>query len=180
MTEMGGTRKETELNNRFFKEFESRTTHIFQNIWKNCSEVEQTLLMLIALSIYNGRLHKNRQFDLSGIDLIFTQKERELNNLKEQGVIIKLEEQGVIIQKTNIENKRLQNVYSFTSSLMERFVIQEIWNTENFDIQKRQIVFLRLMSHEQVDKVTKLIEWLGQHKKELLSAFELSDRLLGG
>lgn len=162
MTEMGGTKKETDLNDIFFREFESNTRHIFQTIWKSCTEVEQTLLMLIALSISNGRLHKNRQFDLSGIDLIFTQRGRVLNNL---------EEQGVILHKINIENKQVQNVYSFTSSIMERFVIQEIWNTENSDIQKRQKVFLKLMSHEQVEKVTRFTNWLWQHK-ELISAIE--------
>ncbi|WP_246162605.1 hypothetical protein [Brasilonema sennae] len=159
------------INDEFFREFESNTRHIFQTIWENCCEEEQTLLMLIALSISNGRLHNNKQFDLSGIDLIFTQRERELKNL---------EEQGVIISKTSIENKQLKNVYDFTSSLMERFVIQEIWNTENFDIQKRQRVFLKLMSHEQVDKVTRFTNWLWQHKNELSSAVEISGRLLGG
>lgn len=161
----------TKINDEFFKEFETNTRHIFEIIWENCGEEEQTLLMLIALSISNGRLHKNKQFDLSGIDIIFTQRERELKNL---------EEQGVIICKTTIENKQVKTVYDFTSSLMERFVIQEIWNTENFDIQKRQRVFLKLMSHEQVDKVTKFTNWLWQHRNELSSILEISSRVVGG
>lgn len=171
MTQMNEPRQENELNERFFRDFETNTKHIFQNIWEICTEEEQTLLMLIALSISKGRLDKKRQFDLSGIDLIFTQRERELKNL---------EEQGVIIRETNIENKRVQNVYSFTSLLMEQFVIQEIWNTENSDIHKRQRIFLKLMSHEQVEKVTRFTNWLWQHKNELFSAAELSGRLFGG
>jgi hypothetical protein len=171
MTDNSGTNSASEFNKFFFKEFESNTRHIFQTIWRNCNEIEQTLLMLIALSISSGRLHKNKNFDLGGIDLIFTQHERELTNL---------EEQGIIVRKTNIENKRSQNVYSFTSSIMERFVIQEIWNTENTDIQNRQKVFLKLMSHEQVGKVTKVIQWLGENQKELLSVLETSSKLLVG
>ncbi|MBD2438988.1 ATP-binding protein [Nostoc sp. FACHB-110] len=159
-----------EFNQFFFKEFESNTRNIFEIIWSNCNEVEQTLLMLIALSISSGRLHKRKNFDLSGIDLIFTQHERELSNL---------EEQGIIIHKTNIENKRSPNIYTFTSTIMERFVIQEIWNTENTNIQNRQRVFLRLMSHEQVNKVTELVQWLGKHQKDIFSVLETSVKLLG-
>lgn len=171
MTNNGGISSAAEFNKFFFKEFESNTRHIFQAIWSSCDEIEQTLLMLIALSISSGRLHRNRNFDLSGIDLIFTQRERELTSL---------EEQGIIIRQTNIENKRSQNLYSFTSAIMERFVIQEIWNTENTNIQNRQKVFLKLMSHEQVGKITKVIQWLGENQKELFSVLETSGKLLGG
>lgn len=72
----------------FARSFESDTRQIFENIWARCSEVEQTLLMLMALSGLKGRLPQGR-YDLGGIDIIFSQKERELINLEEQGVIIR-------------------------------------------------------------------------------------------
>lgn len=143
----------------FAKEFEGTTQQIFQTIWERCSDIEQTLLMLMALSCLKGRLHKKRSFDLSGIDLIFTPRTRELTNL---------EEQGVIVSTSQTEKKD----YSFTSSLMERWVIQEIWNTDEPSLQNRQKVFLNLMSHEQAKNVTGAIRWLWQHKDEVPSTLE--------
>ncbi|WP_293047412.1 ATP-binding protein, partial [Moorena sp. SIO1F2] len=70
----------------FTRDFEATTLSIFETIWKRCSEVEQALLMLIALFKLNGRLHHNKHFDLKGIDVIFSQHQRELTNLVEQGV----------------------------------------------------------------------------------------------
>lgn len=143
----------------FARSFESDTRQIFENIWARCSEVEQTLLMLMALSGLKGRLPQGR-YDLGGIDIIFSQKERELINL---------EEQGVIIRSADRAGKK---VPSFTSSVMERWVIQELGNSNDASLQKRQKVFLNLMSHEQAKKVTDAIRWLWQHKDEIPSTLE--------
>jgi GTPase SAR1 family protein len=143
----------------FAREFENATRPIFQNIWQRCSEDEQTLLMLMALSDLKGRLYK-MHFDLSDIDFIFSQRERqEVLNLEEQGVIIRTVQSG-------------KTVYSFTSSIMELWVIQEVANTNEPSLQKRQKVFLNLMSHQQAEKVTKAIHWLWQHKNEAISILE--------
>ncbi|MDJ0796017.1 MAG: ATP-binding protein [Calothrix sp. MO_167.B12] len=144
----------------FIDEFERDTIQIFQNIWVRTDKVEQTLLMLIALSNLSGRLHKKKQFDLSGIDLIFSQKEQELS---------KLEEQGVIVHQINEQ----KTMYLFTSSIMERWVIQQIWNTDEESLKARQKEFLNLMSHQQAEKVKKTIRWLGQHKDDVISTLKL-------
>ncbi|BAY88255.1 MULTISPECIES: ATP-binding protein [unclassified Tolypothrix] len=147
----------------FARGFESDTKHIFQNIWQRCSEVEQTLLMLMALSGLKGRLHKKIKFDLSDIDLIFTQRVRELTNL---------EEQGIILRTKNANEQAEIREYAFTSSIMERWVIQEIWNTDEAELQKRKIVFLNLMSHQQLEKFTTAIHWVWKHKDEIPSTLE--------
>ena len=148
----------------FIRDFESSTKHIFQNIWQRCSEVEQTLLMLITLSHLKGRLYKKKNFDLSDIDLIFTQRDRELTYLEEQGVII-----HIIHTEKKVEKK----IYSFTSSIMERFVIQELWNTNEVSLKAREKVFLNLMNHQQAEQVTNAIRWISQHKDNIPSAFDL-------
>ncbi|MBD2203086.1 AAA-like domain-containing protein [Calothrix sp. FACHB-1219] len=147
----------------FAQNFESDTKQIFQNIWDRCSEVEQTLLMLMALSGLKGRLHKKIKFDMSDIDLIFTQKVRELTNL---------EEQGVITRTKNTNGQAEIREYSFTSSIMERWVIQEIWNTNETALQQRKKVFLNLMSHQQLEKFTTDSQWLWQHKDEIPTILE--------
>ena len=139
---------------KFVSDFESETQQIFQNIWDRCSEVEQTLLMLMALSLLEGRLHKQKQFDVSDIKLIFSQRERQL---------IKLEEQGVVTHIVN-EGKK---IYSFTSSTMERWVIQELRQTDEKWLQAREKVFLNLMSRQQMDKFTTAIRWLWNNQDKI-------------
>ncbi|MEH1802853.1 MAG: ATP-binding protein [Nostoc sp.] len=145
----------------FIKKFETETRHIFQTTWNRCSEIEQTLLMLLALFNLKGRLHKNKNFDLGNIDLIFTQRGRELTNLEEQGVIICKQEEEKI-------------VYSFTSLMMQKWVIQEVWNTNNALIQERQKVFLKLISHKQLNQ----IESLWKQKDGILSTIEWFGKLV--
>ncbi|MBD2413643.1 ATP-binding protein [Nostoc calcicola FACHB-389] len=141
------------------RDFETTTKQIFQNIWNRCSEQEQTLLMLLAIFNLEGRLNEKIQFDLSDIKLIFSQKERDLTNLEEQGVVIRSEENG-------------KKVYSFTSSTMEEWVIQEVWNTNDDAVKKRQKVFLNLMSKDQVEKVTNAMNWFWTHKDKVPSTLK--------
>lgn len=117
----------------------------------------------MALSGLKGRLHKKIKFDLSDIDLIFTQRVRELTNL---------EEQGIILRTKNANEQAEIREYAFTSSIMERWVIQEIWNTDEAELQKRKIVFLNLMSHQQLEKFTTAIHWVWKHKDEIPSTLE--------
>lgn len=142
----------------FANNFASSTQQVFQTLWLRCSEVEQTLLMLMALVGLKGRLYRMR-YDLSDLDLIFSQRERELINL---------EEQGIIVSKTQAQKR----VYCFTSVIMERWVIQEISNSDDPSLQQRQKVFLNLMSHAQAQRVTLAIRWLWQHKEEIPSLLE--------
>ncbi|AOY84712.1 MULTISPECIES: ATP-binding protein [Moorena] len=144
----------------FARDFEGKTRQIFETIWKRCSEVEQTLLMLMALFKLEGRLHHKKHFDLRGIDVIFSQHQRELTNLAEQGVII-------TNQSSNQDSKKPD--YVFTSSIMEGWVIQELWQTDNPIVGDRER-FLNLISHTQLQKVTKTINWLSANQKTVKTA----------
>ncbi|BDI16908.1 hypothetical protein ANSO36C_27100 [Nostoc cf. commune SO-36] len=150
---------------KFVSDFESVTQQIFQHIWQRCSEVEQTLLMLMALSALKGRLHKQKQFDVSGIELIFSQREAEL---------IKLEEQGVVTHTVQEE----KNIYSFTSSTMERWVIQELWQTDEKWLQAREKLFLNLMSRQQKEKFTTAIKWLWNNQDKIPKIMEWFGKLV--
>ena len=142
----------------FIREFQRTTEHYFQDIWNLSNEVEQTLLMLLALKNLRGKL-LNKRYDLGDIDIIFSQKEREL---------IDLEERGVVIYHTS-EGKKY---YRFASSLMEWWVVKEIENSDEESLQDRQRVFLNLMSHRQAENVTKAIRWVWQHKEEVPTILE--------
>ncbi|NEO16936.1 MULTISPECIES: ATP-binding protein [unclassified Moorena] len=153
----------------FARDFEATTLSIFETIWKRCSEVEQALLMLIALFKLNGRLHHNKHFDLRGIEVIFSQHQRELTNLTEQGVIIRN-------QSSNQDSKKPD--YVLTSSIMERWVIQELWQTNNTLLEDRQKVFLNLLSHTQAHQVTEAIKWLWQHQEKVKIALAWVTKVL--
>jgi hypothetical protein len=140
--------------NQFSEDFERDTNHIFKTTWSRCNHEEKTLLMLIALLDLEGSLkgkNSDLNFDLKGIGRIFTQQERRL---------IKLEEEGVIFSQINNEEK----FYSFTSPIMKKFVVQEICNTEADEIQRREQVFLHLISHGQLEEMKKAIRWIGKNK----------------
>ncbi|MFW9259834.1 SAV_2336 N-terminal domain-related protein [Nostoc sp. CALU 546] len=142
----------------FVREFESNTKAFFYSTWQQCNTKEQNLLMLMALVKLRGRLGK-RRYDLEDVDLIFTQNERNLRNL---------EEQGVIKRATNNVNIP----YTFTSSLIENWVIQEIWNSDEDSLKQRQKEFLNLMSNQQAGSMKKAIVWVGTYKDDVISALK--------
>lgn len=142
----------------FASGFQQATEHYFEDVWNFANETEQTLMMLIALSSLKGRLLKKR-YDLGDVDIVFSQKERELTDLIERGTIACSLRDG-------------KKWYSFASSMMEWWVVKEIENSSEAALQERQRVFLNLMSHKQAENVTKAIHWLWQHKEEVPSILE--------
>ncbi len=142
----------------FVKEFESSTQQFFDSTWQRCNPKDQNLLMLMALAKLRGRLEK-RRYDLKDVDLIFTQSERNLTNLEEQGVIKRTASNGDIS-------------YLFTSSLMEKWVIQEIWNCDEDSLKKRQKEFLNIMSHQQAENMKNAIVWVGKHRNDVISSLK--------
>ncbi|NEQ34865.1 MAG: ATP-binding protein [Okeania sp. SIO3I5] len=147
--------EETISGEAFARDFVDATEHFFQDTWQLSNQLEQTLLMLIALSKLAGRV-ENKRYDLGDINIIFSQKERELIDLEQRGVIKRITEQ----EKT---------VYLFYSTIMEWWVIKEIENTNAEKIKQREKVFLNLMSHEQVEQVTGVIKYLSENQETVKS-----------
>jgi hypothetical protein len=149
---------------KFIQDFQTNTLHLFQAIWQLSTETEQNLLMLLALSQLEGKLGRNR-YALGGIEAIFSQKEIELNNLVERGILKKVEGE---------EN----TTYSFCSSIMEWWVIKQIENSQEEELKKRQRGFLNLMSRQQTTRVNTAIRWLWQNKDKIASIIEQVGGLL--
>jgi hypothetical protein len=114
--------------------------------------------MLIALLDMGGHIGELK-FKLKGIGRIFTQDERSL---------IRLEEQGVITSSLRDNEK----FYSFTSPLMKKWVIQEILQTPEQSIRDREKEFMNLISHGQVNKVKEVVTWLGKHPEQVGSVLD--------
>jgi hypothetical protein len=133
--------------------------------------------MLIVLLDLEGHLGQ-KDFDLKGIGRILNQNERTLTELEEQGVIV-----SEIRPKPKLPPKlpkEQEKIYLFTSSIMKKWVMQEIWNTKPSEITKREKVFLNLMSHEQVKEMKKAITWLGQHQDTVISLLKFGREILFG
>ncbi|MBD1844837.1 ATP-binding protein [Cyanobacteria bacterium FACHB-63] len=139
--------------NVFVAEFRRATEHYFEDNWNFSSETEQGLMMLLALTQLKGRLLKKR-YDLGDTDVIFSQKERELRDLEERGIVLCQLQEG-------------KKHYRFASSLMEWWVIKEIENSDEEALQARQRTFLNLMSRRQAETVTNAIRWLWENKDEV-------------
>ena len=142
----------------FAQEFQNTTLQIFQQMWELSNPIEQTLLMLIALSELKGRL-RNQLYDISNIDNIFSQQELELNALVGQGVI-----------KRQYTDDKIN--YSFASSIMEWWVVKKIQNSNETELEQRKKVFLNVMSSKQAEKVTTAIRWLWNNRDQVPSIIE--------
>lgn len=149
----------------FARDFFTATKQYFQGTWQLASELEQSLLILIALSNLKGRLQKTR-YDLGNINIIFSQKERELNELEQRGIIVR-----------SFKEEKLN--YSFASSVMEWWVIKEIENSDDDALQQREKVFLNLMSHKQLKQVTNVVRALWEHKDDVQSLVKWVGELAG-
>lgn len=66
----------------FAQDFKSRTSHFFRDTWQFSTNEDQVLLMLIALYQREGRLNRQSQFSLNDLDLVFSQRGRELFELE--------------------------------------------------------------------------------------------------
>lgn len=147
----------------FIREFQTATLHLFQTMWGLSSETEQTLLMLLALLTLEGKLGKNR-YTLGGIEAVLSQKERELDNLVERGIL------------KQVEGEKIH--YAFCSSIMEWWVIKQIENSDQEELKKRQRTFLNLMSRQQAGRVNTAIGWIWQNKDKIVPIIQQLLRFL--
>jgi AAA domain len=150
----------------FATSFISRTERFFRDTWRLSTDQEQVLLMLVALQCQKGRLDQNSQYSLKDIDRIFSQRSRELQDLEEHGIIRKIEDDT-------------ETTYRFTSALMEWWVIQEIQNGDQEELARREKVFLKWMSREQVDQIKSVAKQVWEQKETLKGAIEWTVSLVG-
>lgn len=137
----------------FAREFQTATQQFFQASWERSTESEQTLLMLLAIANLEGRLESKR-YDISGINALFSQHAIELNGLVERGVI----KHVGLVEEAN---------YVFASSIMEWWVVNQIKNSNETELQQRRKGFLNLMSHKQADRFSTAIRWVWQHRESV-------------
>ena len=142
----------------FAEDFRGMTLHLYDSAWNLSTDVEQSLMMLVALVNLKGKL-QGKRYDLGDLDAIFSQKERELSNLVDQGIL-------------SLKSRSGEFKYAFASSMMEWWVVEEMENSTEESLRDRQRIFLNLMSHRQAESVTNAIRWLWKNKDELPTILE--------
>ena len=142
---------------KFANDLSINTEHLIEYIWSNSTEDEQMLLMLIALSNLKGRLSR-KEYNVGDLDKI-------LEGKTEQSYLNKLEARGVIYRA----KKQDKTDYSFTSSMMEWWVIKEIENSDATELARREKLFgkLKRLNAKQIMKVMRLV-W--ERKDAILNA----------
>ena len=150
----------------FAREFANATEQFFRYTWDFSTEVEQMLLMLIALSNLEGRLNRRRQYKLDDLGLIFSQKELELRDLEERGILERTKEQG-------------KDLYSFASSIMEWWVIKELENSaDEAALAQREKIFLGL-SRRQTEQIRNAVQQIWRNKDVIKDIIGWAGKLAG-
>ncbi len=149
----------------FINTFMGATEHIFRDIWRFSTEDEQMLLMLIALSDMGGRLNKQRRYTLNDLNLILSQRERQLDDLRDRGVILH-------------EFRDEVSHYFFASSMMGWWVVKEIENSTREDLEQRQKLFFNL-SRKQIEQVQNILQQVWESKDAALHVTEWTGKLVG-
>lgn len=135
--------------------FKSDARHVFESIWERTNEIEQMLLMLIALQKLEGRIPK-RHYDLSDLSVIFSQKEREL---------IELTDRGLLIRTQAGSPKR-----DFFSPIFGWWVLKEIESADPEELSDYRKVWGYLLTQKQAKKLERLAN-MARQNIDIIEAF---------
>ena len=97
---------------------------IFQDVWNNFEKNEQEILQLILIDKYKGKF-REISYSIAGIEKEFIRNISILNSLEEKGFISQVKQ---------------ANKYSFTSSLMEDFIGDQLEEKNVSNAKDRKIV----------------------------------------
>lgn len=122
--------------------FKSEARHIFESLWMATSDIEQTLLMLIALQKLEGKIPKC-QYDLTDLPIILSQRERELIELTNRGLLIRTQ-----------ANPPLWDIFS---PVFGWWVLKEIESSGPEHLSERLKVWGNLLTKKQVNKLEQLV-----------------------
>jgi tetratricopeptide (TPR) repeat protein len=136
------------IASEFASNFEVNAEVLLRRIWQSLTNTERMLLRLIALENVGGKIEK-RNYDLSGTQDSFKEKNSKLNSLEKRG----------LIKSTRIQNK---TIYSFTALAMQKWVIDEILNNHEAEVAERERVF-GLMNKGHVNQIKKAMQWVGEN-----------------
>jgi hypothetical protein len=136
---------------RVGERFRTEAGPLFETFWQGAIEVEQTLLMLVALKECQGKL-STVHYDLGDCPE-FSRYERELFELSGRG----------LIQRASLESDQWQ----IFSPIFQWWILKEIESSNPGELDDRKKVWGNLVKQERADQLGKIIEFLKE--KQALS-----------
>jgi hypothetical protein len=136
------------------EQFKSEASPVFERLWSGASEIERVLLMLITLQKYQGKL-PNAQYDLSNLPEIFSQRERELNELAERG----------LLNRTPPDFSDW-NIFSPT---FQWWILKEIESSDPTQLNERRKIWANLVTQKRADQLQEILEFLKKHREAIES-----------
>jgi DNA-binding ferritin-like protein (Dps family) len=144
------------LKNRFEnlnEKFYEQAKLILNGIWKSLTSEEKGMLLLVILYDLEGRVKRDRKYDLSGIRKLFREQDQVLNSLKNRNIITKT--------GTDINH---EYTYDLTSSALKKWAINEIIIKDvNDDVAQREKIFL-FVNKKNIDMIDQLFKELWDNK----------------
>jgi len=130
--------------------FKVEARSVFESLWEGASEIERMLLMLIALQDFEGEI-TDAQYSLSDLSNIFSQRERELDELTERGLL----------------NRTQTNppAWGIFSPIFQWWIIKEIESSPPEQLSERRKVWGNLVTQKQADKLGKTVELVKNNKQ---------------
>ena len=146
------------------EKFKAKSSPIFASLWEGASSTEQLLLMLIALQNLKGKL-STLHYNLSDLTIIFQEKERELLELTERG----------LLDRTQADPPQ----WEVFSPIFQWWILKEIESSHPEQLSDRQKVWGNLVTKEQVDKLVDIIQWIRTNQQMLIKFGQLILRTTG-
>jgi AAA domain len=143
--------------------FKSESRPVFESFWAGASEVERVFLMLIALQKLQGKV-TNAQYDLSGLTDLFSQHERELNELTQRS----------LLNRTQASPPR----WEIFSPIFEWWILKEIESTPPDQLDDRRKIWGNLVTQKRADQLGDIVEFLKRNRESIESFGRFILRLL--
>lgn len=139
--------------------FRAEARPVFESLWQGTSEVERLILMLIVLQDLKGRV-TGTQYDLRDLSQILSQREREVTELTERGLLVRTQ-----------DNPPQWDVFSSTFGW---WILKEIESGQPNQLDDRRKVWGDLVTQKRADQMGELVQWVKQHPEVLKQLWNLS------
>ena len=136
------------------EKFKSDARPVFDSLWAGASEIERILLMLIALRALQGKT-PTVAYDLSDLSTILSQRERELVELTQRG----------LLNRTQANPPQ----WEIFSPLFQWWILKEIECGDPEQLRERRKVWGNLIAQKRADQLGQIVDFLKKNKEAIES-----------
>jgi hypothetical protein len=144
--------------------FKNEARPIFESLFWESSEIERVLLMFVALQSSEGKL-PDANYDISDLPKIFSEKEREMNDLTERGLL-----------KREKDNPPLWIPFS---PIFQWWILKEIESEDPEGLEERRKIWGNLLTQKRAEQAGKVVEFIRKNKETIGSLGHSILRIIG-